>query len=84
VGEVDDTRLTSGWVGVNLGAPVDTTTGTFEFDNFEVQAPAYTVTEAPAATAAANLLATEMSLPIFLDNVFSTNAPQFFNEPSQK
>lgn len=73
VGEADDTRLTNGWVGLAMGAPVSTQTAIVEFDNFEVHTPAYDASVAPAATAGAQLLATQANLPTFLQDDFTSN-----------
>lgn len=74
VGQADDTRLPQGWVGVVLGVPADTQATIFEFDNFELHAPAYTQAEVPAATAAAQVVATQAGLPLFLEDHFTNNS----------
>jgi hypothetical protein len=74
VGEADDTRLASGWVGLAVGAPVSPQAAIIEFDNFELRAPAYDVAVAPAATAGAQLLATQTARPIYLEDNFTSDA----------
>jgi hypothetical protein len=71
-GEADDTHLPSGVIGLALDVSPDDKIS-IDFDDFELRAPAYGALEAPAATAAAVLAATNSTAPLALEDNFNSN-----------